>query len=48
MEAASDKIDANKSAHEKDLEALHNKQIKDFRGMQPQVEKAYIRSTINA
>jgi hypothetical protein len=46
MEAASDKIDANKSPREKTLEAEHNQFIWDFRAMHPQVEKAYIRSTI--
>lgn len=48
MEAASDKIDANKSPRERELEATHNQQIYDFRAMKPEVEKAYIRSTINA
>jgi hypothetical protein len=47
MEAASDKIDANKSPLERELETLHNQQIRDFHEMKPQVEKAYIRSTIN-
>lgn len=46
MEAASDKVDASKSAKERELEALHNQQISDFKAMKPVVNKAYIRSTI--
>ena len=46
METAGDKVDANKSAKEKELEALHRKQLKDYHGMEPVVNKAYIRSEI--
>lgn len=46
MENASDKVDASKSAKERELEALHRQQINDFQSMKPVVEKAYIRSTI--
>ncbi len=47
MEEASDKIDANKSPLEKELEATHTQQIRDLHTMKPQVDKAYIRSTIS-
>lgn len=46
MEDASDKVDANKSAKENELEALHRQQIKDYHAMTPVANKAYIRSTI--
>lgn len=46
MEAAADKVDANKSAKEKSLEADLVRQVDDYNSMKPVVEKAYIRSTI--
>ena len=47
MEAAQDKIEANKSPREHELETTHNQQIHDYHAMKPVVEKAYIRSTIS-
>lgn len=41
-----DKIEANKSAREKELEALHKVQLRDYHLMPRIVEKAYIRSEI--
>jgi hypothetical protein len=46
MEAASDKIEASKSARERELDVLHKQQLDDLKAMRPVANKAYIRSTI--
>ncbi len=46
MEDASDVLEANKSPKEKELENRLDQERKEYRAMEPVVNKAYIRSTI--